>query len=79
LQNGEIDLRVKQFSGIVGISASFVVKDWSFGFYASYNHNLHKNAFIYSNANRITDKLSSPIKILLLELVWAEKLIWVIV
>jgi len=58
----DLDLRVSQFSGAIGINSTYLVKNmWSVGFYASYLIDFSNNPIIRTKENRIDNKINNPI------------------
>lgn len=58
----DIDLRVAQYTGAIGINSTFLIKEMlSVGFYASYLIDFSDNPIIRTNSNRIRHKLNNPI------------------
>ncbi len=58
----DLDLRVSQFSGAIGINSTFLVSNmWSAGFYVSYLIDFSNNPIIRTKENRMNYKISNPI------------------
>ncbi len=58
----DIDLRVSQFSGAIGINSTFLIEErWSVGFYASYLIDINNNPIVRTKSYALTNKIGNPI------------------
>ncbi len=65
----DIDLRVSQFSGAIGINSSFLLyQSLSVGFYAAYLIDLSKKPIVRSEDNRISVNIQNPLNHLVIGL-----------
>jgi hypothetical protein len=62
LQVRDIDLRVSQYSGEMGINTTFSIKKrWSFGLYAAYLLDFSNHPIVRTRENRVQYKINNPL------------------
>ncbi|GEM_PF-1917316 len=59
----DIDLRVSQWSGELGINSTFLVHDnWSVGFYLAFLLHFSEHPTVRTKQNRITNRINNPVE-----------------